>query len=182
MHTVLLLLSLASAGLVLFAMPEGSCVETPAGPPGPPEALDRLQAYLGTWDAEVSMMGQTAKGVETCRMGVGGMWLLTDFEGELMGAPFLGHGLTGFDAATERFHGVWVDSTSGSIARLANGRFEDGGKSLLFDAEGVDMMGNPAKSRHVTRFPNAKTRVFEVYQADERGAESLVMSIKYQKR
>ena len=96
MQLVLLFGAACSAFLVLRAA--SSRQESPAAPPLPPETK-RLEAWVGTWDAEVSMMGQTTKGTETCRIECGGHWLVTEHSGSFMGAPFQGKGLTGYDAS-----------------------------------------------------------------------------------
>jgi hypothetical protein len=49
--------------------------------------LKRLEAWVGTWDAEVSMMGQMSKGSEVCRIECGGNWLVTEHTGSFMGQP-----------------------------------------------------------------------------------------------
>ena len=146
----------------------------------PPE-LKKLDAWVGTWDAEVSMMGQTSKGTETCRMDCGGYWLTTEFTGSFMGMPFQGKGFTGFDAAKKRFSGAWVDSCGSPMSTFTNGEFSKDGKSFTAVVDGVGMDGKPARCEHVTTFPDVKTRVFEIFQVDGGKRESQ-MRIRYTKK
>ena len=156
--------------------------ESDAGPPAPAPEMEQLSAFCGTWDAEVEMMGQSSTGVETCRVGIGGYWLVTDFEGTFMGAPFLGHGLTGFDPGAKTFTGIWVDSTGSPMAHLEDGRFSDDGKTYTALAGGLDFQGNPARFRHTTRFLDENARSFEVQQVQEEGGEPVVMRISYKRK
>ncbi len=181
MHVLVICLAIASAlGIVLVESMAGEGAGAPPAPSRAPE-LDRIAQSVGTWDAEVSLMGQTAKGVETCRMGVGGLWLVTEFEGEMMGAPFEGHGLTGFDAAKGKVVGMWVDSMGGPWTTM-EGTFSKDGKTLTSTANGFDEAGKPSVSRHVVEFGKDE-RTFRVFQAGPDGKEEVeVMSIRYTRR
>lgn len=149
--------------------------------PALPPELAKLQAWTGTWDAEVSLMGQTSTGTEVCRMDVGGYWLATEFTGTFLGAPFHGRGYTGWDAAKSRYSGVWVDSSGGPMSVFATGTFSKDGKTFTALVDGVGPDGKPMKCEHVTTFPDAKTRVFEIH--DVGGAKrELQMRITYTKR
>lgn len=177
MPSIVLLSTLFAIALVAFAAQDG-----PEMPMGPAPELKFYDKYVGTWDAEVEMMGQVSKGVETCRMGVGGVWLVTDFEGSFMGAPFCGHGVNGFDAASGSYNGVWVDSTGGAIASIHDGKIGKNGRELVSVADGVGMDGKPSRSRHVTTFDGTDRRTFVVYAAGEDGGEVPMMTIRYQRR
>lgn len=180
MMQVLLCGALVSAFLLLGASSPPSQDAAPALPPLPKE-LARLDAWVGTWDAEVSMMGQTWNGVETCRVECGGRWLTSNFEGEFMGMPFQGKGLTGFDEARASFAGVWVDSTGGPMTTYADGRFSKDGKVFTAQADGLGRDGKPERCEHVTTFVDARTRTFEIVRVDG-GKREPQMSIRYTKR
>jgi hypothetical protein len=162
------------------------CAASPAqqqeagAPPLPPE-LKRLDAWVGTWDAEVSMMGQTSKGSETCRVECGGYWLVTEHTGSFMGQPFQGKGFTGWDAAQGAYVGTWIDSTGGPMSLIQNGQFSKDGKTFTAHVEGFGMDGKPARFEHVSTFADARTRTFEVFQVDG-GKKELQMRIRYTKR
>jgi hypothetical protein len=166
--------------VALIAFASGTSQE-PSAPPGPSAEHKKLEAWVGSWDAEVEMMGQTSKGVETCRMGLGGFWLLTDFDGSFMGAPFLGHGMTGFDPAKGKTVVVWADS-SGSPLTLGEGAFDQSGKKFVAQASGVDMRGQPARYKQVTTFDGATKRTFEIFQLADGGKEELALRIRYSRR
>ena len=76
-----------------------------------------LADAAGSWDATVEMTmpdgsSMTSKGVQMDTVGCGGLCLITDFKGDMMGMPFQGHGVTTWDPATKKYVGSWVDSMS----------------------------------------------------------------------
>ncbi len=175
----LLVATLFSALLVLRASTT-PCQDSPGAPPLPPE-VKRLEAWVGTWDAEVTMMGQTTKGSETCRMECGGHWLITEHSGSFMGMPFQGKGITGYDASKGAYTGVWIDSSGGPMSSYANGQFAKDGKSFKAQVDALGMDGKPGRFEYVSTFPDARTRSFEIFQLDGAKRE-LQMSIRYMKR
>jgi len=179
MQIALLVGTLLSTFLVLRATSSPK-QEAPGAPTLPPE-LKRLEAWLGTWDAEVTMMGQTTKGSEVCRLDCGGNWLITEFSGSFMGQPFQGKGFTGFDATKSAYSGVWIDSSGGPMSVFADGQFAKDGKSFKAEVDGLGMDGKPARFEYLTSFPDARTRTFEIFQLDGAKRERQ-MSIRYTKK
>ena len=179
MNLAILVTILLALSLVLCAASPATQDEPPA-PSLPPE-LKRLEAWAGTWDAEVSIAGQSARGSETCRIECGGHWLVTEHTGSLFGAPFQGKGFTGWDAGRGAYSGVWVDSTGGSMSVWANGRFSADGKEFRAEVDGAAMDGKPARFEYLSKFPDARTRTFEIFRIDGAKRE-LQMSIRYTKR
>lgn len=147
-------------------------------PPKPSPEQAKLAGLEGVWNAELEMMGATSKGVEKCTSSLGGFWIVTDFEGEFMGAPFHGHGVTGFDVARGKIVNVWVDS-SGSPMTISEGSFDASGKKLVAESSGVDRTGKPARFKHVTTINSRDSRTFEIFQLADGGKEELAMRIRY---
>ncbi len=178
MSTFLLGIAALAVPFVLIALASSQESSGAPGGPGPDHA--HLDAWVGTWDAEVEMMGQNSKGTETCRRALGDFWLVTDFDGSFLGAPYQGHGLTGLDAAGELLS-IWADSTGGP-ASIARGRFSPDGQRFVAESQGVDMSGQPARFRHVTTFASRDARTFEIFQLAEGGREELALRIRYTRR
>lgn len=98
-----------------------SAVAKPAGA-DVPAPLAALLADVGTWDADWKMEMPGAPAMSSkCREVVtaicSGKWTWTDFRGEVMGAPFEGHALTGFDAKSNKIVSFWMDSMNGACMR-----------------------------------------------------------------
>jgi len=82
--------------------------------PGP--AHKALDALAGEWNVEArySMGGPgtpptTSKGVAVTRWILGGRYLQEEFSGEMMGRPFKGIGVTGYDNFKKKYISTWVD-------------------------------------------------------------------------
>jgi len=54
---------------------------------------------------------EVSTGVETNTL-VGGLWLVSDFQGRWGSQPFHGHGTFGYDTSKKKYVGIWVDSMS----------------------------------------------------------------------
>jgi hypothetical protein len=152
--------------------------------PGPEHAV--LKQDAGTWDATVEawMAPNTppsiSKGVSESRV-LGGFWLIDDFKAEFMGLPFEGHGTTGYDAAKKRYVGTWVDSMSPGL-NTSESTWDPEAKTMSGYNEGPGPDGKPARSRGVTHWPDADTKVFSMYQPTPDGKEFLMMRITYKRR
>ena len=181
---LVLLVGIVSTVLVLCAASSSSSSssrqESPGAPPLAPE-LKRLELWVGQWDAEVTMMGQTVQGRETCRIDCGGRWLITEHESSFMGAPYLGKGFTGWDDSKQAYSGAWIDSSGGPMSVFANGQFSKDGKTFTSQVDALGMDGKPGRFEYVSTFPDAKKRSFEIFQIDG-GKRELQMSIRYTRR
>ena len=150
--------------------------------PGPEHEL--LKKEVGTWDATVEMMMGAApptKGVETNTLGPGGLWVINDFKSEIAGAPFQGHGVTGYDPAKKKYVGTWVDSMSTAVSILES-TYDAASKSMVgaIDAPGPD--GRMMKMKTVTQHTDDDTRVFTMYGTGPDGKEAPTMRITYKRR
>jgi hypothetical protein len=152
--------------------------------PGPEHAF--FKDDEGTWDAvvEAFMPGappSTSKGVETNIVGCGGLCLITDFKGDMMGMAFHGHGTTTYDVAKKKYVGSWTDSMSTGLATI-EGTFDAAKKTFNSTFEGPDMTGNVTKTRSVTEYKDKNNRVFSMYMPGPDGKEALGMRITYKRR
>lgn len=122
----LLLTPLFLIGLYCIA-PETAAQEELENPIAAPVVAEHrlLQGEVGTWDVVLTVQGTEARGVERNRM-LGELWLLSEFEGELLGGEFLGHGSTGFDAGTGKFVAHWIDNTRHRMTLMEGSLSEDG--------------------------------------------------------
>ncbi len=125
---------------MLLAVPSVRAQE-PAKP-GPEHEM--LKKHEGTWDTTMTMGGAESKGVATYKMELGGLWLVSTFEGEIAGTKFSGKGLDSYDANKKKYVGVWVDSMSASPMTL-EGTFDKEKKTLTMAGEGPGMDGKTEK-------------------------------------
>lgn len=172
--------------LMLPATASAQAEQMPPMPkPGPEHAL--LKMDEGTWDAVVEVMPgpgaepMTSKGVEVNTMGCGGLCLISDFKGEAMGAPFMGHGITTWDPAKKKYVGSWTDSMSRGLA-LGESTYDPATKTWSGWMESPDATGKSVRSRATGRMPDPNTRIFTMYGTGPDGKEMQTMKITYTRR
>ena len=159
--------------------------EMPIPKPGPEHEI--LKQDVGVWDATIETMTEAggkpnvAKGLETNSLLGGGLWLFQDFKGEFMGAPFQGHGVTGYDPSKKKYVGTWVDSMSTSLS-LTEGTYDPQTKTMTARFEGPGPDGAMMKMRTTSEWKDDNTRVFTMYSPAGRGEEFAMMKITYKRR
>ena len=136
---------LAAAGLMAAAQ-DKKAMEPPK--PGPEH--DLLRSLEGSWDIEARHCldhggGAVTKGTETCALGCGGFWLITDHRSEMMGKPFLGHGVLGFDPLKRKYVLAWASSMSGTLIDF-EGAYDKAAKTLTLTG---DIPGPEGKASQV---------------------------------
>ncbi len=104
-----------------------------AGTPGPGHKA--LEALVGNWKAEVkcwhepSGSPQVSQGTAKSNWILNGRFLQEDFHGEMMGKPFHGLYLVGYDNTKQTFNTVWVSDMQTSMF-VSEGKGENGNKVI----------------------------------------------------
>lgn len=168
--------------VLLFAAVATFCSaqDEPPMPKPTPEHQVLLQS-VGTWDATIEMPGEdgkpvTSKGVSEIKAGPGGFWTVDDMKAEMMGMPFTGHGVTGYDPGKGKYVATWVDSFSPSLL-VMEGTYDKKTKALTMTAESP--MGT---MKTVSTHKDADTMVFEMYMVGDDGSEQKQMTITYKRQ
>jgi hypothetical protein len=144
--------TLTAVVVVLLGAVAAAAQEMPPLPkPGPEHEI--LMRDAGTWDAKIEMQTpggpMTSTGVETSRIGCGGLCLITDFKGEMMpGMSFEGHGTTAYDANKKKYVGSWTDSMSQSL-NVAESTWDTTTKTMTSMRKGLDMTGARVKMKAI---------------------------------
>lgn len=132
-----------------------------------PEAkeLAVLAEGVGTWDATVKSMMPGApateeKGTEKVVPICTGKWYWSDFKGTMMGAPFEGHGITGYEPSTKKYVSYWIDSMSPTFTRT-EGDYDATKKAFVMSGKSVGMDGQPMTIEQ-TSTTGADARVFKM--------------------
>jgi hypothetical protein len=152
--------------------------------PTPGPEYDIFKKDLGDWDVKITnfAMGEPAvtKGTESSKM-LGGFWMISDFDGNMMGFDFQGHGTLGYDAETKKYVGSWMDSLSPGAMHM-KGDYDKANKTLTMEgmAPGPDMQ--PAKHRLVTSYKEDGKRVMTMYITPKDGEEAKFMTMEYTKK
>lgn len=147
--------------------------------PGPEHT--KLQELAGNWDAVMEMAGQKSKATATYKSICGGMWLASDFEGDLEGLKFQGHGLDGYDQKKKKYVGVWVDSLSSSPLNM-EGDYDSQTGLLVMTGQSLGPDGKPQKYKNTTEFKDKDHFTFKMYMVQPDGKEQLAFTINYTRR
>ena len=155
-----------TAVLVLLSCVHASSFGQDTELPMPGPELDVLKADVGTWDVEIKAWAgpgepTVTKGKETNRM-LGGFWLLTDFEGNMFGLDFQGHGMYSYDAEKKHYVGSWVDSLSPSKMDMI-GKHDKVNKTLTFEGMASGADGTPTKHVLKTTYKDDGTRTMTMH-------------------
>jgi len=173
---------LLGVGTLIFAVALASTSAAKAQQPekaGPEH--ERLKDFEGTWNAVVKAGPQDLKGVAVNKMECGGLWMVSELNGEFGGAKFQGRGMDGFDVEKQKYIGIWIDSMS-STPTISEGTYDPATKSLIYFAEGKGPDGKPAKVKSISIWRNKDHRTFQMFMIGADGKEQPMMTIEYTRK
>lgn len=152
--------------------------------PGPEHAL--LKSFVGTWDAaikgymEPGKPPMESKGTETITS-MGDFWIVIDHQSEIVGAPYRGHAMRGYDALKKKYVNTWADTMSGSLM-IFEGGYDEATKTFTLYADAPGMDGKPARWKGVHVLKSADQNVFTLSVGGPDGKDFVCMEITYTKR
>ena len=157
-----------------------------AGTPGAPHQA--LASTAGNYDLKIKSWHDAGgpameeAGTATRAMTLGGRVLVEDVSSSMMGTPFTGHGMMGYDNVTGKYWSTWNDSMSTGLM-VTQGTCDAQGKTCTFTGSWNDpIKKGPVKARLTTRWPSATIEIFEMYGPGRDGKEMKMMEITYSKK
>ncbi len=147
--------------------------------PGPEH--EKLKQLVGNWDAVMEMGGQKSDATAVYKSICGGMWLASDFEGNVAGQKFSGHGLDGYDLNKKKHVGIWVDSMA-SAPMTYEGDVDPKTKLLTMSGESVGPDGKSRKFKNTTEMKDPDHMTFKMYMVQVDGSDQLAFTIEYARR
>ena len=153
--------------------------------PGTPHK--QLASMAGTWNTKTkSWMDPTQPPMEStgaCEQValLGGRFLQQTCTGEMMGSPFTGIGITGYDNHTKKYVTTWMDSMGTGIY-FFEGTASADGKTITQESRYDDPIQGPMTWRGVTKIVNDDSQVFEMYGTSKGGKEMKMMEITYTRK
>ena len=143
-----------------------------ATPGAPHKALDR---FTGSWTVQAkTWMAPGAPPTETAgtsenKMILGGRYLEQHYGGTVMGQPFSGVGVTGFDNYKKKFFGTWVDSMSTAVM-VTEGTSDKSGNVITSSGTMNDVAEKRAmKVKTVVTFVDADHHTYESWHTNADG-------------
>lgn len=155
---------------------------------GTPGAMhEALAKQAGTYAATVKSWQAPGtdpvveSGSATRTMVLGGRVMVEDFSSTMMGQPFNGHGMSGYDNVTGKHWSTWNDNMSTGVM-MSEGSC-DAKMACTFTGSWVEPVSKTkVTSRMTTRWTNPTTEVFEMFGPGPDGKEFRMMEITYIKK
>ena len=152
--------------------------------PGDEHAM--LSSMVGEWDGDITMWmdpsqpPQNTKGTATYQTIMGGRYVEGTYSALMMGMPFEGKDINGYDKAKKKYFTFWIDNM-GTGTMYVEGTYDKKTKTLNLAGEMTGPMGNTMKVREVITIIDKDHQNFEMYMDEGRG-EMKSMEIKYTRK
>jgi hypothetical protein len=181
------LVKTASVIVVALALGAGALrLVSPCAALGAPASSEEgvLKQWVGNWEATIESTGRDGKPVKSAAKAtvklLGKRWLITDFDGTFMGAPFIGHEVLGYDPLAKKYLLNWVDGTATSFAS-GEGLYNPQSKTLTLTVTGRDdSTGKTATWRQVDIWKDPDHHEWSLRTISAKDAkEQIQMTIRY---
>ncbi len=168
-----------------------------------PEEMAEMEAYLaaGTAGAPHEMLAETAgtyeltikswtapegepmvsSGTATRSMILDGRVRVEEVSSTMMGRPFDGYGMMGFDNVTGKYWSTWNDSLSTGIM-ISEGHCEEDGVCTFVGSWNDPITQGPFTVRMTSQWVEPSTELFTMHGPGKDGAEMKMMEIEYRKQ
>lgn len=144
-----------------------------------------LKSLAGNWKANVKLLRdpkgpQEIEGTSKSQMILGGRFLEQTFHATMMGQPFEGRGIWGYNNLTNEYSGLWIDSMS-TGTMISSGRYDSASRTLTEEG----LMSCPTLGetkgwyKAVTTWKDANHYTYESFEKGKDGKEFKTMSITY---
>ncbi len=148
-----------------------------------------LAKAVGEWDVQSSMWmapaapAMSSKGTATFTLVLEGKWLRQEFKGEMMNKPYMGIGLSGYDALSKVYVATWFDNFSTGMQPMT-GTSTDNGKTITYTSEMplCPMTGGSVNMRSVLVADSADKMTFTMYSTPKGQSEHKSMELIYTRK
>jgi len=153
----------------------------------PGEPHKQLTSLAGTWTTKTKSWMEPNKppmestGACEDKTLLDGRFLQQECTGEMMGQPFTGIGVHGYDNLTKKYVTTWMDSMGTGIFFM-DGTASADGKTITLHGSHKDPMGGVMKHRAFWKFVDANSQTFEMYHKGKDGKEMKMMEITYTRK
>lgn len=119
-----------------------------------------------------------SEGTSTVEMIMGGRYQKATHKGVMMGMPFEGMSLQGYDNETEEFIAVWIDNFGTGIS-VSRGTYDEETKTITYVGSMINPVdGKELKYRQTYQIIDDNNHVFEMFILQD-GGEFKTMNLEY---
>ena len=144
-----------------------------------------LKAFVGKWKANVKLLmdpkgPQEFEGTSQSQMIMDGRFLEQTFHATMMGQPYEGRGIWGYNNIRKEYTGLWFDNKS-TGTMISSGKYDPASKILTEEGTMSCPGSEETKGLYkaVTTIKDGNQYTYESYRKDKDGKESKTMSITY---
>ncbi len=155
----------------------------------PGEAHKQLKKIVGTWDTVTSVwMGgpgappMTSQGTSTFKSVLGGNWIMEEHAGSMMGMPYNGVGMMGYDNYKNLYVGTWFSNMGTEMLQMAGARHPETGVMTMYGTMDEPQLGVHGRTvKYVTTPKGDDFFTFAIIDLHA-GDDYKVIEIKYTRR
>lgn len=148
---------------------------------------EMLASHVGEWKTVITMWmdpnsePQKFEGTAKNEMLMGGRYLRSISTGTMMGMPFEGMSLEGYDNAKKEFTSVWIDNF-GTGTSISTGKYDKETNSITYTGTVYEpMQGKDITVKEVIKYIDKDHHTIEMY-ADMNGQEFKTMHIEFTRK
>ena len=153
----------------------------------PGEPHKQLASLAGSWITKTKEWMEPGKppteaaGSAEMKMLLDGRFLQQDFTSEMMGQPYTGMGITGYDNLRKKYVSIWLD-TMGTSPFMMEGTGSADGKTITLKGQHTEPGGGKMTHRAVWKIVDSNTQTFDMYGAHHGTKETKVLEITYTRK
>jgi hypothetical protein len=153
--------------------------------PGEPHKL--FATLAGSWTTTTKEWMDPGKpptestGTADMKMLLDGRFLYQEFTSQMMGQPFSGIGIDGYDNLRKRYVTAWID-TMGTGIFMMEGTASADGKTITLKGQHAELGGGQMTHRAVWKIVDNNTQTFDMYGTHHRGKEMKMLEIAYTRK
>ncbi|HMS85189.1 MAG TPA: DUF1579 domain-containing protein [Nitrospira sp.] len=156
-----------------------------AATPGEPHKL--FATLAGSWTTTTKEWMEPGKepmesaGTAEMKMWLDGRFLYQEFNGQMMGQPFSGIGIDGYDNMRKKYVTAWMDSMGTGIFMM-EGTASPDGRTITLKGSHPEPGGGKMTHRAVWKIIDADNQTFDMFGAHHGQKEMKMMEITYTRK
>jgi hypothetical protein len=153
--------------------------------PGEPHKV--FESLAGSWSIKTKEWMEPGKppmestGSVEMKMLLEGRFLQQEFNGNMMGQPYAGFGVSGYDNLRKKYVSTWID-TMGTGIFMMEGTGSADGKTITLKGQHDKLGGGRMTHRAVWKIVDNSTQTFEMFETHKGGKETKMMEITYTRK
>ena len=153
--------------------------------PGEPHKL--FASLVGSWTTTTKEWMEPGKpptestGTAEMKMLLDGRFLQQEFNSQMMGQPFSGIGIDGYDNLRKRYVTTWIDTMGTGFFQMEGTASADG-KTITLKGRHEEPGGGHMTHRAVWKIVDSNTQTFDMYGTHQGGKEMKMLEIAYTRK